>query len=148
MRVKEADLRRMRSDMFFLHNLDDPNHVESAAKIRSLAQRVLRCFWKRDRATVGRNAHDLPPAGNRRSVRADDRIDKKVECTVTVARAADHQGPFRPLAPKAASRQWRPKRRIFEDAASDRAPSLRSAATSLHCHQVDNCALFGCATSR
>jgi hypothetical protein len=84
MRVKEADLRKMRSDMFLLHNLDDPNHVESAAKIRSLAQRVLRCFWKRDRATVGRNAHDLPPAGNRRSVRADDRIDKKVECTVTV----------------------------------------------------------------
>jgi hypothetical protein len=28
------------------------------------------------------------------------------------------------------------------------APNLRSAATSLHCHQVDNCALFGCATSR
>ena len=65
------------------------------------------------------------------------------------ARAADHQGPFRPLAPKApASRQWRPSRRIFEDAASDRASNLRSAATSLHCHQVDNCALFGCATSR
>jgi hypothetical protein len=35
-----------------------------------------------------------------------------------------------------------------KDAASDRAPNLRSAATSLHCHQVDNCALFGCATSR
>src|SRR6267142_2975969 len=35
------------------------------------------------------------------------------------ARAADHQGPFRPLAPPA-SRQWRPNRRIFEDAASDR----------------------------
>ena len=45
------------------------------------------------------------------------------------ARAADHQGPFRPLAPKApASRQWRPNRRIFEDAASDRASNLRSAA--------------------
>ena len=37
--------------------------------------------------------------------------------------------------------------RIFEDAASDRAPNLRSAAISLHCHQVDNCALFGCATA-
>jgi hypothetical protein len=44
------------------------------------------------------------------------------------ARAADHQGPFRPLAPKAPSRQWRPNRRIFEDAASDRASNLRSAA--------------------
>jgi hypothetical protein len=51
------------------------------------------------------------------------------------ARAADHQGPFRPLASKApASRQRRPNRRIFEDAASDRASNLRSAATSLHCH--------------
>jgi hypothetical protein len=36
---------------------------------------------------------------------------------------------------------------MFEDAASDRASNLRSAATSLHCHQVDGCALFGCATS-
>ena len=27
------------------------------------------------------------------------------------------------------------------------ASNLRSAATNLHCHQVDNCALFGCATS-
>jgi hypothetical protein len=45
------------------------------------------------------------------------------------ARAADHQGPFRPLTTKApASRQWRPNRRIFEDAASDRASNLRSAA--------------------
>jgi hypothetical protein len=45
------------------------------------------------------------------------------------ARAAGHQGPFRPLGPKApASRQWRPNRRIFEDAASDRASNLRSAA--------------------
>jgi hypothetical protein len=28
-----------------------------AGEIRFCAQRVWRCFWKRDRATVGRNAH-------------------------------------------------------------------------------------------
>jgi hypothetical protein len=41
MRVKEADLRKMRSGLFFHRNLDDPNHVELADEIRSLAQRVL-----------------------------------------------------------------------------------------------------------
>jgi hypothetical protein len=50
-RVKEADLRRMRSGLFLARNLDDPNHVESASEIRSLAQRLLRIlsgdqFWR------------------------------------------------------------------------------------------------------
>ena len=48
-----ADLGEMRSDMFLLHNLDDPNHVESAAKIRSLTQRVLRCFRRIPRSPTG-----------------------------------------------------------------------------------------------
>jgi hypothetical protein len=36
-----ADLGEMRSDIFLLHNLDDPNHFESADEIRFLTQRVL-----------------------------------------------------------------------------------------------------------
>ena len=39
-----ADLGEMRSDIFSIRNLDDPNRVEMAGEIRSLAQRVLRCF--------------------------------------------------------------------------------------------------------
>jgi hypothetical protein len=35
-----ADLGEMRSGIFLPRNLDDPNHVEMAAEIRSLAQRV------------------------------------------------------------------------------------------------------------
>jgi hypothetical protein len=35
-----ADLGEMRSDLFLPRNLDDPNHVELASEIRSLAQ----CF--------------------------------------------------------------------------------------------------------
>ena len=38
-REDEADLGRMRSRIFSLHNLDDPNHVESADEIRFCAQR-------------------------------------------------------------------------------------------------------------
>jgi hypothetical protein len=34
-----ADLGETRSDIFFPRNLDDPNHVELASEIRSLAQR-------------------------------------------------------------------------------------------------------------
>ena len=34
-RAKEADLRRMRSGLFLARNLDDPNHVEMAGRIRS-----------------------------------------------------------------------------------------------------------------
>jgi len=52
-----ADLGEMRSGLFSMHNLDGPNHVESADEIRFCARRVSRCFWKRDRATLGRNAH-------------------------------------------------------------------------------------------
>jgi hypothetical protein len=37
-RVKEADLREMRSGLFLLRNLDDPNHVELAGEIPVLAQ--------------------------------------------------------------------------------------------------------------
>jgi hypothetical protein len=48
MRVKEADLRKMRSRIFSARNLDDPNHVELASEIRSLAQRVLAYFWTSD----------------------------------------------------------------------------------------------------
>jgi hypothetical protein len=36
-----ADLGEMRSDIFLTRNLDDPNRVELAGKIRVLAQRVL-----------------------------------------------------------------------------------------------------------
>src|SRR5215216_1472378 len=39
-RVKETDLRKMRSGIFSMRNLDDPNRVEMAREIRSLAQ----CF--------------------------------------------------------------------------------------------------------
>ena len=35
-----ADLGEMRSDLFLQRNLDDPNHFEMAAEIRSLAQRT------------------------------------------------------------------------------------------------------------
>jgi hypothetical protein len=42
-----ADLGEMRSDIFSLRDLDDPNHVESTDEIRSLAQRILRAFWAR-----------------------------------------------------------------------------------------------------
>ena len=35
-----ADLGEMRSGLFLQHKLDDPNHVELAREIRSLAQRV------------------------------------------------------------------------------------------------------------
>ena len=41
-RVKEADLRRMRSGIFSMRQLDDPNHVESADENRFCAQRVFR----------------------------------------------------------------------------------------------------------
>jgi hypothetical protein len=34
-----ADLGEMRSGIFSLRNLDDPNHVELAGEIRALAQR-------------------------------------------------------------------------------------------------------------
>ena len=51
-----ADLGEMRSGIFLPRNLDGPNHVEMVAETRSFAQRVWRCFWKRDRSTVGRNA--------------------------------------------------------------------------------------------
>jgi hypothetical protein len=34
-----ADLGETRSGLFLPHNLDDPNHVESAGEIRALAQR-------------------------------------------------------------------------------------------------------------
>jgi hypothetical protein len=43
-RAKETDLPRMRSGIFSPRNLDDPNHVELAGEIRSLAQRVLAYF--------------------------------------------------------------------------------------------------------
>ena len=56
-RVDGADLGEMRSGIFSMRNLDDPNHVEMADEIRSFVRRVWRCFWKRDAATVGRNAH-------------------------------------------------------------------------------------------
>jgi hypothetical protein len=52
-----ADLGETRSDLFLPRNLDDPNRIESTDEIRFCAQRVWRCFWKQDRATVGRNAH-------------------------------------------------------------------------------------------
>jgi hypothetical protein len=63
-------------------------------------------------------------------------------------RAADHQGPFRPLAPKHQHRGNGSQTGEFSKTQLLIAPNLRSAATSLHCHQVDNCALFGCAISR
>ena len=43
-----ADLGEMRSGIFSMRNLDDPNHVEMAGEIRPLAQRVWRCFWRQD----------------------------------------------------------------------------------------------------
>ena len=52
-----ADLGEMRSGIFLLVNLDDPNRVEMAGEIRICAQRVLRRFWKRDHPTADRNAH-------------------------------------------------------------------------------------------
>ncbi|WP_274542284.1 hypothetical protein [Bradyrhizobium algeriense] len=36
---------KLRSNIFLPRNLDDPNHVEMAGKIRFLAQRVLAYFW-------------------------------------------------------------------------------------------------------
>jgi hypothetical protein len=39
MAVKEADLRKMKSGIFLPRNLDNPNRVEIAGEIRSLAQR-------------------------------------------------------------------------------------------------------------
>jgi len=38
-REDEADLLKMKSAIFLPRNLDDPNHVELASEIRSLAQR-------------------------------------------------------------------------------------------------------------
>jgi hypothetical protein len=52
-----TDLGEMRSDIFLTRNLDGPNHVEMADEIRFARSGFWRCFWKRDRATVGRNAH-------------------------------------------------------------------------------------------
>jgi hypothetical protein len=46
-----ADLGEMRSGIFSRRNLDDPNQVEMAGEIRSLAQRVLAYFWTRDRGS-------------------------------------------------------------------------------------------------
>src|SRR6059058_5209370 len=43
-RVKEADLRKMRSSIFLPRNLDDPNRVESAGEIRVCAQRFSRAW--------------------------------------------------------------------------------------------------------
>src|SRR5205807_4143400 len=40
-RVKEADLRKMKSRIFSMRNLDGPNHVESADEIRFCARRGL-----------------------------------------------------------------------------------------------------------
>jgi hypothetical protein len=48
-RVEETDLRKMRSGIFLQHNLDDPNHVESAGEIRFCAQWVSRCFGRAPR---------------------------------------------------------------------------------------------------
>jgi hypothetical protein len=40
----------MRSGLFLSSDLDDPNHVEMAAEIRSLAQRVSHvAYWRRSR---------------------------------------------------------------------------------------------------
>jgi hypothetical protein len=52
-----ADLGEMRSGLFLPRNLDDPNRVELADEIRSLAQRVSAYFLVERRATVDRNAH-------------------------------------------------------------------------------------------
>src|SRR6185503_20268507 len=48
-----ADLGEMRNGLFLQHKLDDPNHVELAREIRSLAQRVLAHFC-RAISSVGR----------------------------------------------------------------------------------------------
>jgi hypothetical protein len=48
-----ADLGEMRSGLFLQHNLDDPNHVESADEIRICAQRVLLALDEQ-RVTVDR----------------------------------------------------------------------------------------------
>jgi hypothetical protein len=48
----------MKSDIFLPRNLDDPNHVESAGEIRSLAQRVFGVLDQRPRD----RAADLPAA--------------------------------------------------------------------------------------
>jgi hypothetical protein len=50
-RVKETDLRKMRSRIFSPRNLDDPNRVELAGEIRVLAQRVLVYFRTLDRGS-------------------------------------------------------------------------------------------------
>jgi hypothetical protein len=57
MRVKEADLRRMRSGIFLQRNLDDPNHIEMAGEIRSLAQRLCGEF---ERAPQGGQSEAYP----------------------------------------------------------------------------------------
>jgi hypothetical protein len=69
-RVKEADLGEMRSSLFFHRNLDDPNHVELAGEIRSLAQRVLAHFCRaissggRAGQTNCRRLDQVEPLGN------------------------------------------------------------------------------------
>jgi hypothetical protein len=67
-----ADLGEMKSGIFLPRNLDDPNHVEMAVEIRFFAQQVWRCFWKRDRATVGRNALIAPLSNRRKEIRPLD----------------------------------------------------------------------------
>ena len=51
-----ADLGEMRSDIFLPRDLDDPNHVEMAAEIRSLAQRAFAALWAHGDAVAGQNA--------------------------------------------------------------------------------------------
>jgi hypothetical protein len=54
-----ADLGEMRSDIFSLRNLDDPNHVEMAGEIRFCAQR----FWM---SAVGLAKRSVPTNKYRR----------------------------------------------------------------------------------
>src|SRR5439155_24929026 len=63
-RVKETDLRRMRSGIFLPRNLDDPNHVEMAGEIRFCAQRVLQLFGRAAAWSRAETFSDLPDRAN------------------------------------------------------------------------------------
>ena len=63
-RVKEADLRKMKSAIFLPRNLDDPNRFGMAGEIRFCAQRVFAVFWASVERAIfsvipGRAKHEL-----------------------------------------------------------------------------------------
>jgi hypothetical protein len=85
MRVKEADLRRMRSDMFLMRNLDRPNRVELACEIRSWRSGFCGVFGSETVRPWAETLMICPRQVIGVQFVRNDRIDKKVECTVTAA---------------------------------------------------------------